>query len=316
MQNKLLVLFLVLCLILVPVTAGADFGGFGGDSDFGSDWGGSDWGSSDWGSSDWGSSDWGSSSSDWGSSFGSGYIVGSTANSYSSSSSDMFYSLVMLAILVFVIVWLFRRRKDQNKPQGATPTSSAQLRPLSEYSELDPAFDAAALQEKLSNLYVQMQNAWTAKDISPLRPYFTDAYYAQMERTLNQLTKAGYTNYVERIAVLGVDIRGWMQLDDYDHMIVNLRSRIIDYTINDKTGELASGSQTREKFMTYEIDLSRRTGMKTEAQSGMHTVNCPNCGAPLNINTTAKCPYCDSIVTVEEHDWAISTIKGISQQTV
>ena len=38
----------------------------------------------------------------------------------------------------------------------------------------------------------------------------------------------------------------------------------------------------------------------------------PDCGT---INRTAKCPYCDSIVTVEAHDWAVSNIKGLSQRT-
>ena len=30
---------------------------------------------------------------------------------------------------------------------------------------------------------------------------------------------------------------------------------------------------------------------------------------------TAKCPYCDSVVTDEQHDFVISRITGISQKT-
>ncbi|MBR0444497.1 MAG: TIM44-like domain-containing protein, partial [Clostridia bacterium] len=149
----------------------------------------------------------------------------------------------------------------------------------------------------------------------PLRPYFTDAYFAQMQRQLNALKDSGRTNYVERISVLGVMLRGWMQQEDNDHIIAIVSSRIIDYTLDDRTGALVSGSRTREKFMTYEMDLCRKTGMKSGTHSGLHTINCPNCGAPLDINTTAKCPYCDSIVTVKEHDWAICGIKGLSQRT-
>ena len=28
---------------------------------------------------------------------------------------------------------------------------------------------------------------------------------------------------------------------------------------------------------------------------------CPHCGAPLEINASAKCPYCGSVITLEEH---------------
>ena len=42
---------------------------------------------------------------------------------------------------------------------------------------------------------------------------------------------------------------------------------------------------------------------------------CPNCGAPLDLNHTAKCEYCGAIITAAEYDWVISAIKGISQRT-
>jgi len=181
--------------------------------------------------------------------------------------------------------------------------------------QLDPGFDLSAFSEKLANLYVQMQNGWQAKDISSLRPYFTDALFTQMERQLEMLKKAGQTNHVERIAVLGVDVRGFYQRNNEDHIIAQLRTRIIDYTVEDATARIIRGDASREKFMTYEWNLSRTSGKITLEQKEMHKVNCPNCGAPLSINTTAKCPYCETVVTLKDHDWAISAIKGISQVT-
>ena len=68
--------------------------------------------------------------------------------------------------------------------------------------------------------------------------------------------------------------------------------------------------------MTYEWDMARKSGVLTPEQDEVRVLNCPNCGAPLNINATAQCPYCDSIVTVEQNDWAISAIRGLSQRTV
>ena len=42
---------------------------------------------------------------------------------------------------------------------------------------------------------------------------------------------------------------------------------------------------------------------------------CRNCGAPLDLNATAKCQYCGAVIQSADFDWVIKTIKGISQQT-
>lgn len=297
-----LILALSLCLCLFPVATSADFGDFSGDSDYGSDWSSSDW------SSD--SSSWDSGSS-W-----------SSSDSYSTSSdgdSDAGFlpTVIVFAVIVLIGVVMSRSKtKNKSVPEGATRTAQESLRPMNEYVQLDPKFDATAFGEKLGNLYVQMQNCWQAKNIESVRPYFTDALYQQMDRQLDALRRNGYTNYVERISVLGVNLRGFRQSDGEDHIIAELRTRIVDYTLNDKTGELVKGDKKKEKFLTYEWELTRASGRTTGAAEEMTVVNCPNCGAPLSINATAKCPYCDSVVTVDAHDWAISAIRGIVQRTV
>lgn len=297
-----LIFALSLCLCLFPVATSADFGDFSGDSDYGSDWSSSDW------SSD--SSSWDSGSS-W-----------SSSDSYSTSSDGDSDAGFLTTVIVFAVIVLIgvvmSRSKTKNKsvPEGATRTAQESLRPMNEYVQLDPKFDATAFGEKLGNLYVQMQNCWQAKNIESVRPYFTDALYQQMDRQLDALRRNGYTNYVERISVLGVNLRGFRQSDGEDHIIAEIRTRIVDYTLNDKTGELVKGDKKKEKFLTYEWELTRASGRTTGAAEEMTVVNCPNCGAPLSINATAKCPYCDSVVTVDAHDWAISAIRGIAQRTV
>ena len=79
---------------------------------------------------------------------------------------------------------------------------------------------------------------------------------------------------------------------------------------------LISGSDTAEKFMTYEWDLSRPTGTVTEQAGEVTERHCPNCGAPLSVNESAKCPYCDTVLTFQDHDWTIYAVKGIAQRTV
>ena len=307
---KILIFALGLFLIILPAFAGADFGGFSGDSDYGGSWdSGSDWSSSSWDSD---------------------YSSGSYYDDDSDVSGiDIGISLaVMAAIVVLGLIFdVSEKRKKkkqygagrpqsaQGRPQGAQRTPDSRLQPLGDLAVTDPSFDANAMQEKISNLYVQMQNCWTDKNIESLRPYFTDAFFTQMERQLNGLKSRGLTNHVDRIAVLGVNLRGFYKQGDKEHLIVELRTRIVDYTVQDSNNKLISGDRNREKFMTYEWDMCRAAGSVTSKEGVMHSVSCPGCGAPLSINTTAKCPYCGRVVTLDEHDWALCAIKGIAQST-
>ncbi len=287
-------MILFLCVTL-PLTARADFGNFSGNSDYGG------------GSSSHSSSSSSSSSHDY-------------SSSSSSSSGGSLGSAVVAIVIVIIIVYVNKRNSSRRVATattgGAVPVpATGPCKPMNQYKELDDQFDQAELQEKISNLYVQMQNCWQDKNLESLRPYFTDALFNQMNRSVETMKKLGQTNYVQRIAVLGVQLQGWYQEEGEDHILAVVRTRIVDFTLDDNSGKLISGDRTKEKFMTYQWDLCRATGAKTKQVEGIETVNCPNCGAPVSINETAKCPYCDSVITVENQDWVISSIRGIAQQS-
>ena len=303
MKRKLLIVCLVLIFIIMSFTninAIADFGDFSG----GSDYGGSD---SSWSSSD---SDWGSSSdSDWDRTG----ILGSSLIIIIASVS------IILVHFIIVMYYLTSKGKKKTGKSRSTGTKAAivpKLQPIAQYYLRDPGFNDSALCERIANLYILMQNCWTAKDIEPLRKYFTDTTYTQFDRQLNNYRQNQRTNYVERIAVLGVELRGWYEQENNDCMVATVRTRIVDYIRDDRTGNIISGSNTAKKYMTYEYILLRSTGYVIGTQGkDTETISCSNCGASLNINHNPICPYCNFAVIASNYDWVIDSIKGISQQT-
>lgn len=326
MRKKLFRIFSLLLVFLMLLGASsvalADAGSFAGDSDYGGGWdSGSDWGSSDWESSDW-DSDWGSDSSTY----------------YSDNGSDSGGSLdslgyILLFVAAVVVYFIIKNRNNKNggnggsggstganpasngpRPQGGAPTNKPTVDPKA-LKQKDPNFSEQALLEKVSNAYVQMQNCWQDKKWEPMRPLMTDALYSQFDRQLEALKRNGQTNYVERISVLGARIVGYYQDKVNDNLVVELRTRIVDYTVNDATGAVVSGSKTAEKFMTYEWTLIRSLEHGTKEKDDLTGLHCPNCGAPLDVNHSAKCEYCGQVITVDDYDWVISQIKGISQVT-
>ena len=308
MNKKIKYLFCLfiacLAIVLGSLNAKADFGDFSGDDDYGYDSGGGSYDSYDNDSYNSGSS----------------YNNGSSYNSTNSDDDGGDYPMwVYLAIFGVIVIALIIESVKKSGPRrritvnNATPLTN--LKPMSDYLRLDPNFDEAQFREKLANWYVQLQNAWQKRDITSLRPYLTDTFYAQMERQLQSHIEAHRTNIIDRIAVLSVQLKGYKQENGEDKIIAYLNTRIVDYTVDDNTGHVLYGNKNIEKFMTYEWLLTRTSGQITEEQEAVKSVVCPHCGATLNINKTAKCDYCGSIVTVEEHGFVISSIKGLSQRT-
>lgn len=307
MKKKFIIMIILLLFALsaTNITSVADFGDYSGDSDY-------DY-SSDYDDRNYGSYNYDNSDSDY-------YHGGG------SSGSGEWDTITVIIIGVIIVYALAGRATKKDKgsktytnvdERAESRANRAELTPIGEYVKLDPNFNAATLCERASNLYVQMQNGWTAKDIEPLRPYFTDVLFTQEERSLKALIRKGETNHVERIAVLDVTPRGFHQTAGEDHIMLRLRTRITDYTVNDKTQEVIRGSRDAEKFMTYEWDLMRPTGTFTskDGNTAVKHITCPNCGAPLDINASARCQYCHSVIQQQAQDWVISAIKGIRQET-
>ncbi|WP_294410997.1 TIM44-like domain-containing protein [uncultured Ruminococcus sp.] len=296
---------LILGLIIVPVRAkGLDFGDFSGDSDFGGGW---DSGDSGWDSGGWDSGD-------------SGWSSGGSSHSSGASVGDDLEAFIFVVIFLIIIVGpsLLKSGKKSNRPVNTPhiqPTSPASLKSVASYSGVDPSFSPTEFKEKLANLYVRFQNDWQAKNISELRPYMSDAMFAQMDRQLDAHRQRFETNCIDRISVLGVELLGWKQENGFDIMIAKLNTRIVDYVVDDRTGKVIRGSKIKEKFMTYEWTMARTTGVVTSRSTGTTSQTCPYCGAHVDINHSTVCEYCQSVLTTDTFDWVVTNIKALSQQT-
>ena len=239
---------------------------------------------------------------------------GGSGDSYDGEGGFLDSPWELVGLLIFILI-LYLATKNSDKAEKAAADRDVQLRPIGEYKELDPGFRESEFRELMSNLYVRMQECWHKKDIESLKPYFTDAFYYQSEKQLDEMRKLRRTPCTERVAVLDIQLTGFWQDSGMDHIKLRLKTRIVAYILDDETGRVVSGDKKREKFMEYEWDLCRKSGVVTGKQEGVQKISCPNCGAPLIINQTAQCPYCDSVVNVVNEDWALNHIKGISQRT-
>ena len=186
---------------------------------------------------------------------------------------------------------------------------------IDELKKKDPNFSEAKFLDDAANLYVRMQNCWTAKDLEPVRPHLTTELYAKSDRQIQAYKNNHQTDHVERISVLDTRIVGCDADNVNDIITVQLTARIVDYVTNDDTGAIIRGSNSKELFMTYQWTFIRSLGKTTGESGDIDSEHCPNCGAPIDLNQSAVCPYCGATVTSGDYDWVVSNIRGISQRS-
>lgn len=326
-NNKFFKIGIVLAIILIIISIStfsiADVGSFDRYDSGSSSSSSSGWSSSS--SSGWGSS---SSSRDWSSSSShssSGYSSGG------GSSGGGLGTLVFFVIFVIIIIAVTRGNKSnknnytpnstytpqRNIPskvytQGAEPHVDMSKSPIvaEKIKETDPLFNEEKMLSWARNLFVKLQNAWTARDWEPMRPFETEELFDQHYNQIKRYIDTNKINIIDRIAVNYATLYSYKEEEDKDILEVVLKATMKDYIVNADTKAVLEGYPEQDRITVYKLTFIRKHGVLTkEGEIEINTTNCPNCGAPTKITSSGKCDYCGSIITAKDYGWVLSNLE-------
>jgi predicted lipid-binding transport protein (Tim44 family) len=146
-------------------------------------------------------------------------------------------------------------------PQAAAPEGDPDLeRGLANIRQFDPAFDEADFQDMCMDTFFKIQGAWANRDMSPVRTLLTDEMYRTLQGDAEQLKAQKMINRLENIAVRSVDLTEAWQETGSDFITVRIYASLLDYNVDDATGQVVAGSKTEPvKFEEY-WTLTRAVG--------------------------------------------------------
>lgn len=296
-------LIMIIILFMIHTISFADVGSFdrydSGDS---------------WSSS---SSSWSSSSSSWDSDY---------SSDYSSSDGDFGLWEFLLYVAICIIIGvamaaaksqtntMTRRRNNPYRTVNTTPEVDASQSRIyvDKMKALDPNFSEEKMLSWAKDLFVKLQNAWTARDWEPMRPFETESLFEQHKSQVQGYIDTNRINVMDRIAVNYATIYRFRQEGDRDILEIALKSTMKDYIIDATTKQLLEGSKTQDRVSVYKMTFERKTGVLTpEGSAEIKTTNCPNCGAPTEITSAGKCEYCGSVITTGANTWVLSGLEPL-----
>lgn len=275
------------------------------------------------GGSSW--SDSGSSWSDGGSSWSGG------SSSYSSGSGTDSGGVVAVFAIVGLIGFIYNIAKEANDSDESFSSNSGPKRTTEERAgrpiennyeairrirKLDPMFDEDRFLSQVKLVYLQLQSAWTEKDWNSVRNLESTSLYEQHLTQLQEHIRAKTTNVLERVRVEDSKIKDFIENPEgNDRIEVILSSTMRDYIRNDETGRVIEGDPTKDLFTVYRMVFLREHGAQTEIIKNSEVVSdhCPNCGAPLTIDSIDKCEYCQASLKHNPKYWVLDVYEVVDE---
>ncbi len=179
--------------------------------------------------------------------------------------------------------------------------------------EVDPNFSADKFTAWAREVFMKIQEAWSARDWKPIRPFESEELFSQHNAQLNEYIRGNKINIIEKIAIKRCTLKEFHIDGDKEVLTIYLFAIMRDYVIDATTRQVLESDPNRDWYMKYEMVFNRKVGVKTHAgTSNKSTTNCPNCGAPTEITSSGQCEYCGSVITTGEHDWVLTDIHAIN----
>lgn len=115
---------------------------------------------------------------------------------------------------------------------------------LAEIRMTDPAFDEKYFLDVASDVFFKIQAGWMRRDLTSYGQLLGRQLAAEYAEQFADMKEKGHINKLESIAVRRVEIVAGGSENNEDFVSVLFTANLLDYTVDEKTGELVSGSMT------------------------------------------------------------------------
>ena len=118
--------------------------------------------------------------------------------------------------------------------------------------QMDAAFAPATFADTASDFFFKVQAGWMSRDMGSAREILTPEMYAEMQKEGDQLRAQRRVNRLENIAVRSVEVTEAWQENGQDYVTARFLANLLDYTVDEATGQVVEGSRTEPvKFEEY-----------------------------------------------------------------
>jgi hypothetical protein len=175
----------------------------------------------------------------------------------------------------------------------------------------DPQFELRTVLDKVRQLFPALQEAWFKRDLTPIRPFLSDATHQRFNVQLQLMSSQGVRDAIADVRLLGLQLIGLEQSPWFDSIHVRVRAEMRDTDVSASASDAqarAAAQKVPPEAFTEVWTFVRKPGAQTRIGQDLYQGKCPNCGAPYKGGATNVCEYCQAVVNSGNYDWTLSEI--------
>uniref|UniRef100_A0A7C3UZQ8 Tim44 domain-containing protein n=1 Tax=Desulfobacca acetoxidans TaxID=60893 RepID=A0A7C3UZQ8_9BACT len=185
--------------------------------------------------------------------------------------------LILVAGIAYLAYRLFIRRPSEQTAgvpgsyQSSLPAGSALQPPYSDQQGLppaaeewdlekglkqiqamDPLFSEDRFKDQVMDYFFKIQGAWVDRDLNTVKHLLTGEMFRLLQDDAEKMRREGQINKLDNMAVREVNVTEAWQESGQDYVTVRIYATLLDYTVDENTGAIISGSKTEpSKFEEY-----------------------------------------------------------------
>jgi predicted lipid-binding transport protein (Tim44 family) len=189
------------------------------------------------------------------------------------------FEIVLFGGIAYVLFSMMRKRREaalafQSPGQQGTYQNEGYRtvadNGLDQFRRTDPSFDENRFRETVMDIFFKIQGCWTNRNLSAGSDLITDEMKGIFQEDIDKLLRDKKCNRLENIAVRKVEIVEAWQEAGLDYAKALFTANLLDYTVDDASGEVVAGSKTDpvkfEEYWTFSRTMGN-TGWKLTAIS-------------------------------------------------
>ena len=108
----------------------------------------------------------------------------------------------------------------------------------------EPDFDPEYFKEVAQDVFFKVQAGWMRRELQSYRHLLGDQLAKEYEGHFAEMSQKGHINKLESIAIRKVEMTDAGVENNEEFMTILFTANLLDYTVDDKSGDLVSGSMT------------------------------------------------------------------------
>ncbi len=172
----------------------------------------------------------------------------------------------------------------------------------------DPQFSEEAFLTRVERAFLKVQKAWCDHNLASAQAFLSDGVLERFGLQIQEQKDKGLHDRMEGLKVLERRVAQIQSDAHFDTMHVYIRASAVDYEEDLKTKKPIGAVKAEEEFEEYWSFLRKPGAKSLSVKGGLIEGVCPNCGAPLEVSATVKCPYCQALLRSGEYDWVLAEI--------